>query len=491
MIAPAAAVGLEDPLLLRDQCWIGGVWQAADSGDVDAVHDPATGVLIAQVPRCRSAEASRAVSAAMAALPAWSGLPALDRADALRSWAGQLRRNAPDLARLLTLEQGKPLAEAHGEILQGAAYMEWCAEEGRRLYGEIIPSHRPDMRLLVLRQAVGVVAAITPWNFPCSMIARKAAAALAAGCTVVCKPAPQTPLTALAMAELAARVGLPPGVFNVVTGDAPSIGEVFCSHPGVRKLSFTGSTPVGRHLAQRCAAAGKRVALELGGNAPFIVFDDADLGAAVEGAMQAKFRNSGQTCVCANRILVQSSVHDEFVSRLAAAVSSLQVGPGLQAGSVQGPLIDSRALERVEATVQAAVDGGARCLVGGRRHPLGGTFYEPTLLVDMRPEMDAARTELFGPVAPVLRFEDEREAVALANDTESGLAAYCYSRDLARCWRMIEALEYGMVGLNTGLITTESAPFGGIKGSGQGREGSRHGVLDYTELKYACVGGLG
>jgi succinate-semialdehyde dehydrogenase / glutarate-semialdehyde dehydrogenase len=482
---------LDDPGLLRDRCCIDGRWVAAADGAHQAVRDPATGALLATVPALGAMATGEAIDAAAVAGRAWRTRTAKERAEILRRWHDLTVRHVDDLAVLLTAEQGKPLAEARAEILLGAAYLEWFAEEGKRLYGEIVPSHQRDKRLLVLREPVGVVAAITPWNFPSAMIARKVGAALAAGCTVVCKPAPQTPLSALAMAELALRAGVPPGVFNVVTGPAEEIGAELCRNPVVRKLTFTGSTAVGKKLVRQCADTLKRVSMELGGNAPFIVFDDADLDAAVTGAVQAKFRNAGQTCVCANRLLVQAGIHDAFVARFAAEVARLRLGRGGEPGVEQGPLIDAAAVRKVEGLIAEAVAAGAAVVLGGRRSPLGGTFFEPTVLRDARPGMRIVREEVFGPVAPVIRFATEADALAIANDTESGLAAYVYTRDLARSWRMLEGLEYGIVGLNTGLVTTEVAPFGGIKESGNGREGSRHGLLDYTEIKYACLGGIG
>jgi succinate-semialdehyde dehydrogenase/glutarate-semialdehyde dehydrogenase len=438
----------------------------------------------------RAGETRRAIDAASRAMPEWAKRTAKDRATVLRRFAELMVANADDLAVIMTSEQGKPLAEARGEVTYAASFLEWFAEEGKRVYGEIIPTFRADARLMVLRQPVGVAAAITPWNFPAAMITRKLGPALAAGCTFVCKPAPQTPFSALALAELGARAGLPAGVLNVVTGDAEAIGGGFTGDPRVRKLSFTGSTAVGKKLLAQCADTVKKVSLELGGNAPFIVFDDADLDAAVQGAMASKYRNTGQTCVCANRLFVQAGVYEEFAARLVKAVAGLRVGDGLAGPTDQGPLIDARALAKVEAHVADAVDQGARIASGGRRHALGGNFYEPTVLLDVTPGMRVAREETFGPVAPLIRFTDEAEAVRMANDTAAGLAAYFYTRDLARSWRVQEALEYGLVGVNTGLISTEVAPFGGVKESGIGREGSRHGIDEYTELKYVCVGGL-
>jgi succinate-semialdehyde dehydrogenase/glutarate-semialdehyde dehydrogenase len=484
-------LNLTDAGLLRSQCCVGGEWVEAPGGASIEVRNPATGELVGTVPDLREAGARHAIEQAHQALAGWRVRTAKERAAVLRRWYELTVQHVQDLATILTAEQGKPLAEARAEILLGANYLEWFGEEAKRIYGEIIPGHQADKRLLVLRQPVGVVAAITPWNFPSAMISRKVGAALAAGCTVVCKPASQTPLSALAMAELALRAGVPAGVFNVVTGAAAAIGGEFTSHPLVRKLTFTGSTEVGKRLVQQCAGTLKKTSMELGGNAPFIVFDDADVDAAVAGAVQAKFRNSGQTCVCANRLLVQAGIYDEFALRFAKAVAQLKVGNGLEGPTDQGPLIDAAALEKVQAMVADAVAGGASVALGGQRHALGATFYEPTVLRDVSPEMRVSREEIFGPVAPLIRFTHEAEAIAIANDTEFGLAAYFYSRDLARCWRVMEALEYGIVGVNAGLVTTEVAPFGGMKESGHGREGSRHGVLDYTEIKYACIGGIG
>ncbi|TAK52729.1 MAG: NAD-dependent succinate-semialdehyde dehydrogenase, partial [Gammaproteobacteria bacterium] len=446
--------------------------------------------VLGTVPALDAAGATTAVAAAHAAFPGWAARTAGERALLLRRWYELIVAHADDLAMLMTAEQGKPLAEARGEVLYAASFVEWFAEEARRIYGDVIPGHQADKRILVLRQPVGVVAAITPWNFPSAMITRKVAPALAAGCTVVCKPATQTPYSALALAELGVRAGLPRGIFNVITGPAGPIGGVLTRDPRVRKLSFTGSTEVGKRLMAECAGTLKKLSLELGGNAPFIVFDDADLDAAVAGAITSKYRNTGQTCVCANRLLVQSGVHDAFVTKLVAAVRALRIGDGLAGATDQGPLIDAAALAKVEEHVADAVGKGAVVAAGGRRHALGGTFYEPTVLTGVTTAMQVAREETFGPVAPIFRFETEAEAIALANDTEFGLASYLYTRDLARSWRVSEALEYGIVGLNTGLISTAVAPFGGIKESGTGREGSKYGILDFTELKYVCVGGI-
>jgi succinate-semialdehyde dehydrogenase/glutarate-semialdehyde dehydrogenase len=437
-----------------------------------------------------AAETRRAIDAAAQALPAWAARTAKDRALVLRRWFDLLLAHQDDLAMLMTAEQGKPLAESKGEIAYAASFIEWFAEEGKRLYGDVIPGHQADKRILVLRQPVGVVAAITPWNFPAAMITRKAGPALAAGCTMVCKPATQTPYSALALAELGSRAGLPKGVFNVITGSAAAIGAEMTSNPIVRKLTFTGSTEIGKQLMVQCAATVKKLSLELGGNAPFIVFDDADLDAAVQGAIASKYRNTGQTCVCANRLLVQAGVYDEFTRKLTDAVRKLRVGDGLAGVTEQGPLIDAKAVAKVEEHVADALSKGATLVLGGKRHSLGGTFYEPTILTGVTSKMLVAREETFGPVAPLFKFTSEAQAIAMANDTQFGLAAYLYTRDLARSWRVSEAIEYGIVGLNTGIISTEVAPFGGVKESGTGREGSKYGILDYTELKYICVGGV-
>jgi succinate-semialdehyde dehydrogenase / glutarate-semialdehyde dehydrogenase len=481
---------LKDPKLLRSQSYVNGEWIDAGDGRTSAVSNPATGARLGTVPQLDGAATRRAIAAAAAAFPAWAAQTAKQRAVILRRWFELMMANQADLAQLMTAEQGKPLAEASGEIAYAAAFVEWFAEEARRVYGEVIPGHQPDKRIVVLRQPVGVVAAITPWNFPAAMITRKAAPALAAGCTFIVKPAGQTPLSALAMAELAARAGVPPGVFNVVTGSAREIGAELTGNPTVRKLSFTGSTEVGRVLMAQCAPTLKKLSMELGGNAPFIVFADADLDAAVQGALASKYRNTGQTCVCANRLLVQEQVYDEFALRLRKAVGALRVGDGLAGPTDLGPLIDAAALAKVEEHVADARAHGAKVTLGGKPHALGGTFYEPTIVTEATPAMKFAREETFGPVAPLFRFRDEAEALRLANDTEFGLASYLYTRDLACAWRCTEALEYGIVGLNTGLISTEVAPFGGVKQSGFGREGSHHGILDYTELKYLCVGGI-
>jgi succinate-semialdehyde dehydrogenase/glutarate-semialdehyde dehydrogenase len=481
---------LKDSGLFHELGFIDGRWMAADGAATSEVKNPATGERLGTIPLMGTAEARRAVDAAAAALPAWSARTAKDRAAILRRWFDLMLANQEDLAVLMTAEQGKPLAESKGEIAYAAGFIEWFAEEGKRLYGDVIPGHQSDKRIMVLRQPVGVVAAITPWNFPSAMITRKAGPALAAGCTMVCKPATQTPYSALALAELAARAGVPPGVFNVITGSSTAIGGELTGNPKVRKLTFTGSTEVGKKLMAQCAGTMKKLSLELGGNAPFMVFDDADLDAAVQGALASKFRNTGQTCVCANRLLVQAGVYDLFAEKLKAAVSQLRVGDGLKGVTDQGPLIDAKAVLKVEEHIADAVSKGAQVALGGKRHALGGTFFEPTILTEVTPQMMIAREETFGPVAPLFKFGTEAESIAMANDTEFGLAAYVYTRDLARSWRVSEAIEYGIVGLNTGLISTEVAPFGGVKESGMGREGSKYGILDYTELKYICVGGI-
>ena len=481
---------LDDPGLFRQQCYIGGAWVDAEDGTTFEVTDPADGAPLGTVPKMGAAETRRAIDAANAAWPAWRALTAKERAQVLHRWFRLMMENQDDLARLMTAEQGKPLAESTGEIAYGASFVEWFAEEAKRVYGDIIPAHQADKRIVVIKEPIGVVASITPWNFPNAMITRKCAPALAVGCTVVAKPASQTPYSALALAELAERAGIPAGVFNVVTGSAAAIGGEMTSNPIVRKLAFTGSTEVGKTLMAQCAGTVKKVTMELGGNAPFIVFDDADVEAAVDGAMVSKFRNMGQTCVCANRILVQAGVYDDFAARLSQAVSGLKVANGFEPGAEQGPLIDMAAVEKVEEHIADATAKGARVVIGGKRHALGGTFFEPTILADMTPEMTIAREETFGPVAPLFRFATEDEAMALANDTPSGLAAYFYSRDIGRVWRVSEALEYGIIGINTGIISTEVAPFGGMKESGIGREGSKYGVDDFLEIKYLCMGGI-
>ena len=480
---------LTDSNLFRTQAYIGGEWVNANGGATCDVTNPATGEKIGTVPDMGATETRRAIEAAKAAFPAWAAKTAKERGTILRRWYDLMLANRDDLATLMTAEQGKPLAESKGEIAYAASFIDWFAEEGKRIYGDIIPPHQSDKRLVVLRQPVGVVAAITPWNFPAAMITRKAAPALAAGCTFVCKPATQTPYSALAMAELGARAGIPAGVLNIVTGlRASAIGGELTSNPMVRKLTFTGSTEVGKKLMAQCADTMKKVSLELGGNAPFIVFEDADLDAAAAGAIASKYRNTGQTCVCANRLLVQSSVYEAFTNKLVEAVSKLKIGDGLKGATDQGPLIDAKALAKVEEHIADAISKGGQIAYGGKRHALGGTFFQPTVITNVTTDMLVAREETFGPVAPIFRFDTEEEAVRLANDTEFGLASYFYTRDLARSWRVAEALEYGIVGLNTGMISTEVAPFGGIKESGTGREGSKYGIQDYTELKYLCVG---
>ncbi len=482
---------LTDPTLLKQQCYLDGAWIDADDGGSIEVTNPADGGFLATVPRLGAAETRRAIDAARAAFPAWRALTAKERAAKLRRLFELMLENQEDLAVLMTQEQGKSLTESRGEIAYAASFIEWFAEEAKRVYGDTIPPHQADKRIIVTKEPIGVCAAITPWNFPAAMITRKAGPALAAGCTIVIKPASQTPLSALALAELAQRAGIPKGVFNVLTGSAREIGGELTANPGVRKLSFTGSTAIGKALMAQCAGTMKKVSLELGGNAPFIVFDDADLDAAVAGAIASKYRNSGQTCVCANRLLVQEGVYDRFAEKLAAAVEQqLVVGNGLEPGVSQGPLIDMAAVNKVESHIQNAVNAGARVMLGGNRHSLGGTFFEPTILVDVTSQMQIAKEETFGPVAPLFRFNTEEQALAMANDTEFGLAAYFYARDLGRVWRVSEGLEYGMVGINTGIISTEIAPFGGMKESGIGREGSKYGIDEYLEIKYLCMGGI-
>ncbi len=484
------ATELKDARLFREACYVDGQWIQASSGQTISVDNPATCEIIGRVPRLSAAETKKAIEAANRAFPAWSKKTAKERATVLRRWFDLMMGSQEDLARLMTLEQGKPLAESRGEVAYAAAFLEWFGEEAKRIYGDIIPQHQADKRIVVIKQPIGVVACITPWNFPLAMITRKAGPAIAAGCTVVLKPAEQTPLSALALAELAERAGVPKGVFNVVTGAPTEIGPELTSSPIVRKLSFTGSTEVGKLLMAQCAGTVKKVSLELGGNAPFIVFDDADLDAAVEGAMASKYRNSGQTCVCANRLLIQETIYDAFATKLAAAVKTLKPAPGLETGSTQGPLIDEAAVEKVESHLRDAQAKGAKVLVGGHRHALGGRFFEPTILIDVTPQMAVSREETFGPVAPLFRFKTEADAIALANDTEFGLAAYFYGRDIARVWRVAEALETGIVGVNTGIISTEVAPFGGVKQSGLGREGSKYGIEEFVEIKYMCFGGI-
>ncbi|VBE69713.1 succinate-semialdehyde dehydrogenase [Burkholderia pseudomallei] len=480
-------LALKDPALLRERAFVAGEWQAADGGATLEVRNPATGALIGTVPAMGAAETRRAIDAANAAWPAWRKKTAKERAAILRKWHDLMIAHADDLALILTTEQGKPLAEAKGEIGYAASFLEWFAEEGKRVYGDTIPTPAADKRIVVTKEPVGVCAAITPWNFPAAMITRKVGPALAAGCPIVVKPAEATPFSALAMAVLAERAGVPAGVFSVVTGEPKAIGGELTSNPIVRKLSFTGSTPVGRLLMAQCAATVKKVSLELGGNAPFIVFDDSDLDAAVEGAIASKYRNSGQTCVCTNRFYVHEKVYDAFAEKLTAAVAKLKVGLGTEAGVVQGPLINGAAVRKVEAHIADALDKGARVTTGGQRHPLGHGFFEPTVLTGVTPDMKVAKEETFGPLAPLFRFSTEEEAIRYANDTEFGLAAYFYSRDIGRVWRVADALEYGMVGINAGIISNEVAPFGGVKQSGLGREGSHYGIDDYVVIKYMCV----
>ena len=479
---------LNDSTLFRQQAYIDGAWVDADGGQTIVVNNPATGEVLGAVPKLGAAETRRAIEAANRALPAWRALTAKERAQKLRRWFELLMENQDDLARLMTLEQGKPLAEAKGEIAYAASFIEWFAEEAKRVYGDTIPGHQADKRLIVIKQPIGVTAAITPWNFPAAMITRKAGPALAAGCTMVVKPASQTPFSALALVALAERAGIPAGVLSVVTGSASEIGNELTGNPIVRKLSFTGSTEIGRQLMAQCAPDIKKLSLELGGNAPFIVFDDADLDKAVEGAMASKYRNAGQTCVCANRLYVQEGVYDAFVEKLKAAVSKLKVGNGLEAGVTTGPLIDDKAVAKVREHIDDALGKGAEVVLGGQPHALGGSYFEPTILVNVPRNARVSREETFGPLAPLFRFKGEDEVIAMANDTEFGLAAYFYARDLSRVFRVAEALEYGMVGINTGIISNEVAPFGGVKASGLGREGSKYGIEEYLELKYLCLG---
>jgi succinate-semialdehyde dehydrogenase/glutarate-semialdehyde dehydrogenase len=482
----AAALGLTHADLLRSESFINGEWVGGDA-DCIPVTNPADGQVVGSVPDLRADAAEQAVTAAHAAFPAWKAMTGKARGAILRRWHDLIRENAEDLARLMTAEQGKPLAEARGEVLYAASFLEWFAEEAKRVRGDVITPHASDKRLIVTKQPVGVVAAITPWNFPLAMITRKAGPALAVGCTMVLKPSELTPLSALALAKLAEDAGMPPGVFNVITGDAAAIGSVLTGDFRVRKFTFTGSTGVGKMLAAKCMDTVKRVSLELGGNAPFIVFDDADLEAAVEGALASKFRNTGQTCVCANRFLIQAGIYDAFSRRLAEKVSAMVVGPGLAGPTDQGPLIDDRAVAKVRSHVEDAIGGGARLLTGGQQPDLGGFFYAPTVLADVPADALLCREETFGPVAGLVKFQTEAEAVQMANDTRAGLAAYVFTRDSSRTWRMGEALEYGMIGMNTGLISTEVAPFGGVKESGLGREGSHYGVDDYLEIKLVCA----
>ena len=481
---------INDTKLVREQCYINGKWVSAETGQTMEVLNKATGEVLGTVPKMGSLETRRAIEAANAALPAWRAKTAKERAAILRNWYELMLENQQDLATLMTAEQGKPMAESMGEVVYAASFIEWFAEEGKRLYGDTIPTFSPNKRVVVVKEPIGVVAAITPWNFPAAMITRKSGPALAAGCTMVLKPASMTPFSALAQAELAERAGIPKGVFNVVTGSAAAIGGEITENPIVRKLTFTGSTEIGKVLMEQCAKTVKKVSMELGGNAPFIVFDDADLDAAVQGAMASKFRNTGQTCVCANRIYVQEGVYDDFTEKLSAAVSLMKVGDGLKGETHQGPLIETGAVEKVEEHIADAVAKGAEVAVGGSRHELGGNFFQPTILRNVKQDMQIAREETFGPVAPLFSFKTEEEVIKYANDTEFGLASYFYSRDIGRIWRVMEALEYGIVGINEGIISTEVAPFGGVKESGIGREGSKYGIDDFVEIKYALMGGI-
>ena len=491
MPTEAAPLPLHDPDLFREANCIDGQWVAADSGRSVAVRNPATGAVLGSVPAMSAAETRRAIAAAQRALPGWRAMTAKERAAILRRLHDLMLANQDDLAVIMTAEQGKPLAESRGEIAYAASFIEWFAEEGKRVYGDVIPQNARGRRIIVLKQPIGVFAAITPWNFPAAMITRKTGPGWAAGCTGVVRPASQTPFSALAIAVLAGRAGMPPGVCNVITGPAAEVGGELTANPVVRKLSFTGSTEVGAKLLAQCAATIKKTSMELGGNAPFIVFDDADLDAAVQGAMVSKYRNAGQTCVCANRILVQDSVYAAFTEKLVAAVATLKVGNGMDEGVTQGPLINADAVRKVEHHIADALAKGAKIAAGGQRHRLGGTFFEPTVLVDVPASAGIFHEETFGPVAPLFRFKTEAEAVQMANDTEFGLAAYFYARDVGRVFRVAEALEYGIVGINEGIISTEVAPFGGVKSSGLGREGSKYGIEDYLEIKYMAVGGIG
>lgn len=486
----SAGLSLKDPSLLRSQCYVDGAWVDADSGETIDVTNPATGQVITTVPKMGADETRRAIEAANAAWPAWRATLAKDRAAILRKWFDLMHENADDLALIMTSEQGKPLAEAKGEVVYGASFLEWFAEEAKRMYGDVIPQHQDDKRIIVIKQPIGVTAFITPWNFPIAMITRKAGPALAAGCPVVAKPASQTPLSALALAELGERAGIPKGILSVVTGSAGAIGGEMTGNPIVRKVSFTGSTEIGKILIKQCADTVKKVSMELGGNAPFIVFDDADVDAAVEGAMVCKFRNAGQTCVCANRIYVQDGVYDEFAEKLAAKAKEMKIGNGVDSGVTLGPMIDMAAVDKVEEHLADATGKGAKVLAGGARHSLGGSFFEPTVVSDVTQSMKVAKEETFGPLAPLFRFKDENEVIAMANDTEFGLASYFYARDIGRVWRVAEALEYGMVAINAGILSTEVAPFGGVKESGLGREGSKYGLDEFCEVKYMLMGGV-
>jgi succinate-semialdehyde dehydrogenase/glutarate-semialdehyde dehydrogenase len=481
---------LKDPKLFRQQCYIDGAWCDADSGETLKVTNPANGEVIGTIPKMGTAETRRAIAAADKAWGDWRARTGKERAAVLRKWFDLMMANQDDLAIIMTVEQGKPLSESKGEIAYGASFVEWFAEEAKRVYGDTIPQHQRDKRIVVIKEPVGVVAAITPWNFPNAMITRKAGPALAAGCPMVLKPATATPFSALALAELAERAGIPKGIFSVITGSAGAIGGEMTGNPTVRKITFTGSTEIGKLLMEQAAKTVKKVSMELGGNAPFIVFDDADLDAAVEGAIASKYRNTGQTCVCANRLLVQDGVYEEFAAKLSQAVSALKVGDGMSPGVAQGPLIDMAAVAKIEEHIEDAVSKGARVVMGGKRHALGGSFFEPTILADVKPSMKVAKEETFGPLAPLFRFKTDEEAIQMANDTEFGLASYFFTRDLGRTWRISEGLEYGIVGINTGLISTEVAPFGGVKESGLGREGSKYGIDDYLVVKYLCMGGI-
>ncbi|HUF81037.1 MAG TPA: NADP-dependent succinate-semialdehyde dehydrogenase [Burkholderiales bacterium] len=485
-----AAVQLKDMSLFRQQCYINGEWKDADDKSTFAVYNPADGQQIGVVPAMGVAETRRAIEAANAAWPAWRAKSAKERAAILRKWFDLMMAAQEDLAVLMTVEQGKPLAESRGEVAYGASFIEWFAEEGKRIYGDTIPAQGPDRRIVVIKQPIGVCAAVTPWNFPNAMITRKAAPALAAGCTMIIKPASMTPYSALALCELAERAGIPKGVLSVVTGSAGPIGKELTSNPLVRKFTFTGSTEVGKKLMEQCASTVKKVSLELGGNAPFVVFDDADIDAAVEGAMASKFRNTGQTCVCANRMFVQEGVYEKFSQKLGEKVAAMKVGNGLESGVVQGPLIEKKAVEKVEEHIADALAKGARVVTGGKRHEKGGQFFQPTVLAEVTPAMKITREETFGPVAPLYRFKTEDELLRLANDTEYGLAAYFYSRDIGRVWRVAEGIEAGIIGINVGIISTEVAPFGGMKESGIGREGSKYGIEEFLEVKYLCMGGI-
>ncbi len=487
----SSSLNLNDPTLFREACFINGKWMGAGSNETIDVTNPATGQVLGTIPRMGADETRTAIEAANRAYPGWRQKTAKERSSILRRWFDLMIENQEDLAQMMTAEQGKPLKEAMGEIVYAASFIEWFAEEGKRVYGDTIPQHAAGKRIVVTKEPIGVCAAITPWNFPAAMITRKAGPALAAGCTMVVKPATATPYSALAMAELGERAGIPPGVFSVVTGASGAIGGEMTSNPLVRKLTFTGSTEIGKLLMEQCASTVKKTSMELGGNAPFIVFDDADIDEAVNGAMASKFRNTGQTCVCANRLLVQEGVYDQFSEKLALAVEQMRIGNGLEGETEQGPLIDMAAVEKVEEHIEDALAQGAKIVAGGSRHELGGTFFKPTILSEVNTNMKVTHEETFGPVAPLYRFSTEKQALEMANDTEFGLAAYFYSRDIGRIWRVMEGLEYGIVGVNEGIISTEVAPFGGMKESGTGREGSKYGIEDYLEIKYGLIGGIG